>query len=69
MEWLNAHGLTVLVVMFLYSNLVASLPSTDKVKNPWYEFLYKFLNLTAANAPKVFPGLRMLSADRPDEKK
>lgn len=67
LEWIQGHGLTVLLIMFFYSNLVASLPSPEKVNKTWYEFLHKFLNLTAANAPKAFPQLRMLSADRTGE--
>jgi hypothetical protein len=63
-EWINANGLIVLVIMFLFSNIVSSLPSPDKVGKPWYEFLHKFLNLVAANAPKAIPQLRMFAADR-----
>ena len=69
LEWLDAHGLVALMIMFFYSNLVASLPSPDKIGKVWYEFLHKFLNLTAANAPKAFPQLRMLGADREDASK
>jgi hypothetical protein len=64
LEWIDNNGLLAGLIMFLYSNIVSSLPSPDKVNNPWYEFLHKLLNLTAANAPKAFPQLRMLSADR-----
>lgn len=63
-EWIDANGITILIIMFVFSNVVSSLPSPEKVGKPWYEFLHKFLNLVAANAPKAIPQLRMLAADR-----
>lgn len=59
LEWIDAHGIVMLIGMFLFGNVVSALPKPVN-GSQFYKFLYSFLNLTAANAPKIFPSLRVL---------
>ena len=67
LEWVDSHGIILVVAMFIYSNLVASLPRPLN-GGQFYKFLYSFLNLTAANAPKIFPALRLLDNQKTEAK-
>ena len=70
-EWFDSHGLLTLVLFFVYSNLVGSMPSPEDVRKAKpsigelnllaYAAVKKFLDLTAANAARVFPKLRAMS--------
>jgi hypothetical protein len=67
LDWIDSHGIVLVVGMFIYSNIVASLPRPIN-GGQFYKFLFTFLNLTAANAPKVFPALRVLGNQTPEPK-
>lgn len=61
--WIAAHpAYASLVAAWLVSNLVATLPN-PRPEERWYGWLYNFLHLSAGNAPRVFPGLRIAQAD------
>lgn len=69
-DWVNSHGIVVVLIMGAFSGLVSMLPTVDEIKTArpavdplWllvWGKLYGILHLAANNWAKVVPQLRML---------
>jgi hypothetical protein len=49
LEFLNHHGLELMVANFIYNSAVQAMPSLDGHYTRAYEFLYKFAHGLAGN--------------------
>lgn len=79
LDWINTHGITVGLMMMLYSGVISTLPTADEIKavrpnaDPLsllvYSKVYLLLHLAASNWAKVMPQLRMLGKNGGSEPK
>lgn len=61
-NFISAHPHTTLSILggwFVFSNVVAALPSPDKDSGKGYKFFFAFCHGLSANFPRIFPKLRL----------
>lgn len=60
--WLIAHQtVSVLIMAWLGSNVVSSMPSPDQSSGKGYKFLFSLLHGLAGSLPRIIPNLRLAS--------
>ena len=74
---LFALGVSIspLIAYWAFSNIVSTMPSTDKVREAFklgaggalvYEWIFNLAHIAAGNAARVFPQLRALESKPPN---
>jgi hypothetical protein len=51
--WINAHGIEVMIVWYVFSAFVSSMPSPSESSNNLYKFAFTFMHTLAGSIGRI----------------